>query len=251
MGKKVLVVDDEPDIRNMLTVRLQANGFTVAAAANGREGLTMMEDFKPDLVILDVLMPEMDGFEVFKIMKKDPKKVDIPVLMLTARGGMRDTFEMLDADGFIAKPFDANTLVTQVSALITRKVLLLTDDNYVIDQVEKAFEKLDYKVDTVRTEDDLLKQGRGVKYTVLVIHLAYMDREPGVFLSWLRGRLRYKNPLLIIYCDAHVKTTESNDTLAIDELRRKWAKVGISTFYDARVTMGLFSDVLKGWGLHP
>lgn len=110
MKKKVtiLVVDDEPNIRSALEYNLKHDGFTVYLAENGLDGLRMARKKKPDLILLDWMMPEMDGIQVIDELKKHTETKKIPVFMLTAKGTISDVEQGYDvgADVYITKPFD-------------------------------------------------------------------------------------------------------------------------------------------------
>ncbi len=120
MAKKVLVVDDEPNVVKMVASRLTANGYKVAIACNGREGLEQIKINKPDLVILDILMPEIDGISMVRILKSKPETKDIPVIFLTCLVGKDELSEgehLIGGNIFIAKPFDANELLSTVKMM--------------------------------------------------------------------------------------------------------------------------------------
>jgi CheY-like chemotaxis protein len=110
--QRVLIVDDSPFILRMLTFLLRKEGIDVLAATNGVEALETMRAHHPDLVFLDVMMPEMDGFDVLQNMKRDEALKDIPVIMITAKGQETDRrrAEQLGVDDFITKPFSPSTL---------------------------------------------------------------------------------------------------------------------------------------------
>ena len=114
--RKILVIDDEPQLVDMVKMRLEANGFQVLSAKDGKEGLEKVRQEKPDLVLLDVMMPGMDGFEVFKRIKKDPKTMLIPVIMLTARGEVQSIFRAKDlrVTDYMIKPFEEQELLTLI-----------------------------------------------------------------------------------------------------------------------------------------
>ena len=116
MGKKILVVDDEADLLKMVDLRLTAGGYQVVTAQNGIEGLKKAEEENPDLIISDVMMPEMDGFAFYKELRSQEATKDIPVLILTARDKMKATFMAMGADGFISKPFSQEELLNKVSS---------------------------------------------------------------------------------------------------------------------------------------
>ncbi|MFP4460331.1 MAG: PleD family two-component system response regulator [Candidatus Zixiibacteriota bacterium] len=109
---KVLVIDDDKKIRELLEYNLTFDGFDVELAKNGVEGLKMIRRFKPQLILLDIMMPEMDGYEVLEIISRDDWMSHIPVFMLTAKGMLGDVeraFKLGAAD-YITKPFDPFTL---------------------------------------------------------------------------------------------------------------------------------------------
>jgi DNA-binding response OmpR family regulator len=116
----VLVIDDEDDIRLIAEVGLTASGLNVVVAASGAEGVTMARTHTPDLVVLDVMMPEMDGYATLDALRRDPATVRIPVLMLTARN-LAASEEALRGRGvvdFVAKPFIPRELVKRVRAAL-------------------------------------------------------------------------------------------------------------------------------------
>lgn len=105
MAKKVLIVDDDKNAVKFLSVVLEENGYEVAAAYDGKEGLEKIKEVNPDLVILDVMMPKKTGFVLFKQLKKDDALKDIPVLMLTAVAGILDELDAKSDDTF-EQPYD-------------------------------------------------------------------------------------------------------------------------------------------------
>ena len=115
----VLVADDEKNIVQLARMYLQAEGFTVETAANGREALEKVRTAKPDLLVLDLMMPEVDGWEVCRRLRKES---DLPIIMLTARGDDVDKIVGLElgADDYMTKPFNARELVARVKAVLRR-----------------------------------------------------------------------------------------------------------------------------------
>jgi len=115
---RVLIVDDEPEIGRILGVILRGAGFEVAAVDGGRAALEHLAASATDLVLLDVTMPELDGFETLRRIREAPATARLPVLMLTANAGAADRAraESLGADDFIAKPFDPADVVARIHA---------------------------------------------------------------------------------------------------------------------------------------
>lgn len=116
MARKILAVDDEKSIIRLIEVNLRREGYDVVSAGDGKEALEKVAREQPDLVVLDVMMPYLDGFEVLNTMKKDPDTRDIPVIMLTARAQDADVFNgyRSGADCYLTKPFNPRELNTFV-----------------------------------------------------------------------------------------------------------------------------------------
>lgn len=119
----ILVVDDEEHITELLSMGLGMNGFEVVRAANGREGLAKVEEVRPDLIVLDVMMPELDGFEVARRLRQvEGAGTRVPIIFLTARDTTADKVEglRLGSDDYVTKPFSIEELVERVKAVLRR-----------------------------------------------------------------------------------------------------------------------------------
>ncbi len=121
--EKILVVDDEEDILELLRYNLLREGYNVSCAASGEEALRLAQSEIPDLLVLDLMLPGIDGLEVTKILKNDSRTRDIPIVMLTAKGEEADIVTGLElgADDYITKPFSPRVLVARVRAVLRRK----------------------------------------------------------------------------------------------------------------------------------
>jgi two-component system alkaline phosphatase synthesis response regulator PhoP/two-component system response regulator VicR len=119
MPLKVLVCDDERHIVRLIQVNLERQGYTVVTAFDGKEGLEKVRTEKPNIVVLDVMMPYMDGFEVLKALRREPETENLPVIMLTAKAQDKDVFEgyHYGADMYLTKPFNPMELVTFVKRI--------------------------------------------------------------------------------------------------------------------------------------
>jgi DNA-binding response OmpR family regulator len=120
VSKTIVVIEDEADISELLTTFLEARGFKTKAAKNGAEGVQLVEKTLPDLVLLDIMLPGMDGFEILLKIKSQPKTKGIPVLMCTALNAMNDVEKCCawGAAGYITKPFDLNRVLAKVNACL-------------------------------------------------------------------------------------------------------------------------------------
>lgn len=123
MRPQVLVVDDEPDLLELARYNLTQIGYDVACVASGEEALAHVRSHQPDLVILDLLLPGVDGWEVCKILKRDPRTATIPIMMLTARSEEADMVTGLElgADDYLTKPFSPRVLLARVKAALRRR----------------------------------------------------------------------------------------------------------------------------------
>ncbi len=121
MSKRILVVDDEPNIVKMIESRLVANDYEVFTASNGMDGLSKAKEHCPDLIILDILMPEMDGTAMATAMKDDPATKSIPVIFLTClieKNQEKDTRHIIGGNVFFAKPFTGAALLDKIEEII-------------------------------------------------------------------------------------------------------------------------------------
>ena len=114
MGKKILIIDDEEKLVSNIKMFLELNGYQVLTAYNGKEGLEAAQNNKPDIIVSDIMMPEMDGYTMLREMKFDETLKDIPVIMLTAKEGMSEMCEIEGASEFLTKPFDMNVLLDAI-----------------------------------------------------------------------------------------------------------------------------------------
>ncbi len=122
MSQQILIVEDEADIRELLRFNLEREGFSVLEAADGNEALRLARQHLPDLMLLDVMMPGPDGFEVCRLLGAQAETAHIPVLMLTARGEEMDRVVglSLGADDYVVKPFSVRELMLRIRAVLRR-----------------------------------------------------------------------------------------------------------------------------------
>ena len=121
MAKRILIVDDEPYIVKMVESRLKANGYEVLSALDGQAGLDRAKQERPDLIILDLMLPKIDGYRVCATLKHDTRYQKIPVLLFTARASEEDErigIEDCKADAYLTKPFEAQTLLKKIQEML-------------------------------------------------------------------------------------------------------------------------------------
>ncbi|MFO8053324.1 MAG: response regulator [Candidatus Omnitrophota bacterium] len=119
-NKKILIADDEPDFVELVSMRLEVNGYDVISAKDGQEAIDKTKSDKPDLLILDLMMPNVDGFEVCRMLKFDDDFKDLPVIVLSALDQQQDREKAVEAgaDEYFIKPFDLSLLLTKIKSLV-------------------------------------------------------------------------------------------------------------------------------------
>jgi len=202
---RLLVVDDEPNIRDLLASSLRFAGYDVLSAGDGTEALRLATTEKPDLVILDVMLPDMDGFTVTR--KLRASGIDMPILFLTAKDDMRDKVEGLQAGGddYVTRPFGLEEVVARINAILRRtkhsaveQPLLRVADLELDDNLYEVH-RGGRLIDLSPTEFKLLRylmvnEGRVVSKTQILDHVWEYDWEGDAaivesYISYLRRKL--------------------------------------------------------------
>ena len=183
----MLVVDDEPYIADLLSTGLRFVGFDVRTAGSGLEALTSVREWKPDLLVLDVMMPGVDGFEVTRRLRADGRET--PVLFLTARDALEDKVAGLTigGDDYVTKPFSLEEVVARVRALLRRRAStlptddgLLRYDDLVLDEDAHEVSRAGVAIDLTPTEFSLMRYlmlnaGRVVSKSQILDHVWHYD----------------------------------------------------------------------------
>ena len=122
MAKRILVVDDEVQLVEMVKMRLEASGYEILSAYNGQEGLDKARLEKPDLIILDLMLPKLDGYKVCRMLKFDDKYKSIPIILFTARvqNSDKEMGTQVGADAYITKPFEPQVLLSKIKELLAK-----------------------------------------------------------------------------------------------------------------------------------
>ena len=122
MPPRILVVDDEPDVADLIEAVLKDEGYTVAIARDGAQGLMLARDWGPDLILMDVRLPVVDGGTIIRRLKSEPETAAIPIVAMSAGRTIREhSGELDEADGALAKPFDIEALLAQVAFQLARR----------------------------------------------------------------------------------------------------------------------------------
>ncbi|MDC0896119.1 phosphate regulon transcriptional regulator PhoB [uncultured Candidatus Pelagibacter sp.] len=131
MNGKIFIIEDEPSIIQLVQYNLEKEGLIVSSATNGNEGLKELKKFKPNLLLLDWMLPDFSGIEICKNIRKDTNFKNLPIIMLTAKGEEEDKIKGLDSgvDDYLTKPFSFNELFARIKAVLRRSDPKLVSDN--------------------------------------------------------------------------------------------------------------------------
>ena len=121
-SKKILIVDDEPDVASLLNLMLKSKGYETITAGDGQEALEKARHEKPDLIVLDIMLPRLDGYKVARMLKFDEKFSHIPIIMVTAKIQEKDKKTGLEmgADAYVTKPFDTAMLLEKINEVLAK-----------------------------------------------------------------------------------------------------------------------------------
>ncbi|HER44010.1 MAG TPA: response regulator transcription factor [Candidatus Eisenbacteria bacterium] len=171
--EKILVVDDEEDIRELVRYNLERNGYEVSCVSSGEEALDVIRSYRPELVVLDLMLPGIDGFEVCRTIKSDPKTEHLPIIMLTAKGEESDVVTGLElgAEDYIVKPFSPQVLLARVRAVLRRIAREPVEEGSVIQIADLVVHP---------GKREVLVKGKPVDLTSTEFRiLHYLARRPG------------------------------------------------------------------------
>lgn len=233
--KRILILDDEPDTIALLKLRLENRGYQVLTGLDGLEGLVKLRKKAPDLIIMDIVMPKMNGLELFKTIKRDDAFRNTPVMILTAKPDYRDEFLKMGCDYFATKPFDANHLVSAASELMKEKVLVVGEYKDFQEHIHAEFSDGAYVLKFVDQVSEMFSALQEDHFHLVVLRLAQADAEPDLFMEKIRCISRNPSVRILAYCDAYTKGVETGDEVAISKLALKWSKAGNVLFYDSRI----------------
>ncbi|MBN2381793.1 response regulator transcription factor [bacterium] len=211
-GERIVVVEDEESIIVLLTYNLTRNGYQVNAITSGEEALKSIRSEPPDLVLLDLMLPGLDGLDVCKALRNDPGTASIPVIMLTARGEESDIVIGLElgADDYVTKPFSPRLLLARIKSLLRRSHKGSTDESNLISCP-------DLVIDHVRREVRVLGEAVALTYTEFSV-LEMLAIRP--------GRVFTRNQIIDAVRGGNYPVTDRSVDVQIVGLRKKLGPCG-------------------------
>jgi len=204
----IVVIEDEADIAEVIEYSLSREGFETSASLNGQEGLQFVQSVRPDLVLLDLMLPGLDGIEICRELKSDASTKSIPIIMVTAKGDESDIVLGLSmgADDYVTKPFSPKELIARVKAVLRRssgKTKSEEQDRIVLENVT---------IDVGRHE--VLVDGKSVAFTATELRLLH-------FLASHPGRVFTRNHLLSRVIGEDVIVIDRNIDVHVRAVRKK------------------------------
>ncbi len=198
--RRILVVDDDSPIRSLLKQELTEYGYEVLEATNGREALDVVRNFRPDLIILDVMMPEMNGFDVAAVLKNDPQTLDIPIIILSIIQDEARGFR-IGVDRYLTKPIDTDKLFLEVGALLQqgkskKKVLVVDEDSSTMRTLAEVLHARGYKV-AEANGDEVIEKAASIQPDIIMLN-ALMSKKQEMVKS-LRFEKGMENVLFLLY----------------------------------------------------
>lgn len=178
--KTVLIVDDDQSIRELLSQELDAEGYNVRLAKDGREAISQIKQNPPDLVILDIIMPEINGFDVAAILKHDPETQHIPILVVSADDSVGRGYQV-GVDKYLTKPVTQETLLQEVKSLFARgespkRVLIVDRDISTLEILNEVLKTQGYLVSQTQTEAEFLPQIRAIKPDLVIANAEFSKK---------------------------------------------------------------------------
>ncbi|MBD2015913.1 response regulator [Microcoleus sp. FACHB-53] len=209
-NKTILVVDDEAPIRQLLREQLEAEGYIVREAKDGMDAITQVRIKSPDLIILDVVMPQMSGFDVAAILKNNPDTREIPIIILSIVGEEERGYR-LGADKYLAKPIDTEALLKEIDVLVsqgtsTKKILVVDENVSAAKALADVLQAKGYSVVEAFTSDEVVSKAKSVKPDMIIAKSLVLE-HPDLVKTW-RFEKELENVFFILVNDE--ESSESN-----------------------------------------
>ncbi len=199
-ASNILIVDDDDSIRSLLNQELGDAGYTIEEACNGKEALEKVRANRPDLIILDIMMPEMNGFDVAAVLKNDPTTMDIPIIVLSVVQDKARGFR-IGVDRYLTKPIDTNLLFNEIGSLLEqgkskKKVMIVDEDSGAVKTLTDVLTTKGYEV-TESVENELVAKAIANQPDIIIINSALSGKHD--IVQTLRFEKGLENVLFVVY----------------------------------------------------
>lgn len=264
MPQTILVVDDDLDILETTKDFLQKRGFEILTATNGLDALNKLKQKIPDLILADVLMPEMDGYAFYKELKKNIITSNIPVLIITGRGKMEESFKVLGVDGFITKPFTTDNLLSEIEHIfnlaehkiqttsrtnhqIANKVLAVGSHKAILEDISFQSKRAGYVIEIALSGADAIAKAIRFSPKIIFVELLIQDLSISELISIIRRIPQFEQIPIIGYSYYDIndlgRTDVRQEILKYNELGKRILQQG-ATAYIGRYNHQLYIKTL-------
>ncbi len=245
----ILLVEDDAGERQMLALNLEEAGHTVLQACDGSEALQILTRTRPDLILTDIVMPEMDGFALCKTLKDNPQTQHIPVIILTARGKMEDAFAALGVAGFLEKPSEPDILLSTIQTVLLhsrsatrfkrapQKFLIYGTYPEVMENMAKGLSSRGYQLQSAKTAGDVLVHVVNFQPDVIIMEVQLEDdRSIQDVIKAIRLFSRHKETPILLYSYYRVSDLASAEfrkrAIAIERAAEEAMVAGATEYFD-------------------
>jgi DNA-binding response OmpR family regulator len=199
-SSNILIVDDDDSIRSLLQQELGDAGYNIDQASNGKEALQRVRENRPDLIILDIMMPEMNGFDVAAVLKNDPETMDIPIIVLSVVQDKARGFR-IGIDRYLTKPIDTGLLFNEVGSLLEqgkskKKVMIVDEDAAAVNSLIEVLSTKGYEV-MESSENDLMEKAVANLPDIIIINSLLSGKQD--IVKTLRFEKGLENVLFVVY----------------------------------------------------
>jgi len=254
MSKHILIADDEPTVIALAKQKLEERGYVVETARNGKEAMNIIEIMKIDLIVLDVVMPVMDGVDVYKEVKRDPRTANIPIIIMTDNRIFRESFQTLGVEHFLPKPLDSEKLIHKVEYIFTcmdlggknKQVLVLSPDLEVNNDMGKVLEAQSLIVGKSTDPIDFLSTCLILAPKVVVIDLALRGDVPSQeIIRALRCFARLRETKILVFTCLSAENVDSMGAMERLQAAKNLCMDAGATKYIGRFLPSTFWEMVK------
>ncbi|MCK5581423.1 MAG: response regulator [Candidatus Omnitrophica bacterium] len=237
---KILVIDDDQVITKMLYIKLTAQGYTVETAKDGEEGLEKYKTFFPDIIILDIFMPKMDGYTFVLEFNRIGNLKETSIIVLTAAEAMQDIFEMEGVNDYIVKPFNTEGLLRKIDKRMkgkVKKIMVVDDEPDFVNVVGNRLARNGYDVIAAMNGLDGLELARTEKPDLIVLDVMMPRLDGFRFCRMLKFEEKYKDIPIIL-------STALLEERGLETSKRVRADAYLTKSYDCRSLLGVVKELL-------
>jgi DNA-binding response OmpR family regulator len=233
-AKKILILEDEAEVAELYLKSLTAKGYEITLAASGVEGLAHLRKMKPDLIMLDLNMPEMGGVEFYQQICGFGSKAPYPILVVTGRGDMESLFKDFNVQGFIVKPFGSQRLLNEIEIILgkdtpknlgQKSVIIIDEDSNALDKIAKAFTEAGYNTTTAFSAVEGIERIMDNPPDLAMINLQLNDMPGDLVVFKLQQLVKTK----YVNCVLYLKKNYEHQRVVMDRIS---TKKGVKALYE-------------------